>query len=188
MSIPDKPTPSLLDIRVPHYKYYPTDQMKRHGPEQWERFRIVQACERLGIPRQLWPNRAFPQPPRQSPRTRMWIPNRPEKFDLPPFEPLIETIAEWRKRSHDAFDKTLDEYAGKFQMLFQRDLAEGKYKRIPSTRDTTPLNLRYEWAAQRICYNTPYKKLADAEKGYSEDRIKQSVRRILEKAGLNEET
>jgi hypothetical protein len=183
MSIPDRPTPSLSVIRIPRYLYFPADQ-NQCGPQQWERLRILQACERLGIPRERWPHCAFPQAPRYSIRT--WIPNRPEKFNLPPFQPLIETIAEWRKKCHAAFDKTLDEYGEKFLATFRRELAEGKYKKIQPTRNTTPSNLRYEWAARRCCYNIPYKELADPEKGFSEDRVKQAVLQIFKKAGLNE--
>lgn len=187
MSIPDKPAPSLSDVRIPCFRYFPTDPKQNYGPQQWERFRIVQACDRLGIPRQLWPKCPLPYSPHE--RVRKWIIVRPEKFkDLPPWEPLTETIAEWRKQSRVAFEKILDEYAEKFQMEFQRDLAEGKFKKVPSTRNTTPLNLRYEWAAQRHCYRTPYKKLADPEKGYSEERVRRAVLQILKKAGLNEGT
>jgi hypothetical protein len=157
--------------------------MKRCGPEQWERLRIWQACERLEIPVKLWPKFAFPQLPIAE-AVRMYIPNRPEKFDLPPFHPLTESIPEWRKNCHAALDKTLDEYAEKFQAQFQRGIKGGFYTKIPQSRDTTPLNLRYEWAAQRICYRTPYKKLEKG--GYSAERIKQSVLQILKKAGINE--
>lgn len=177
------PNLSLSVFRIPRYRYFPASLMKHCGPEQWERMRILQACERLEIPTKLWPKIAFPELPRGG-TVRMFIPNRPGKFDLPPFEPLTETIAEWRKRSHTAFDKTLDEYAEKFQAQFQDALKQGIYTKIPSVRDTTPLNLRYEWAARRLCYRATYRELA--EKGYSEERIRQSVNQILRKAGLNE--
>jgi hypothetical protein len=114
----------------------------------------------------------------------MWIPNRPEKFDLPPFQPLVESIAEWRKKAHAALDKTLDEYCKKFSAQFQDALKQGIYTKIPSTRSTTDLSLRYEWVAQRICYRKRYKELATS--GYSADRIKQTVLQILRKARLNE--
>ena len=154
--------------------------MKREGPRQWERLRILQACERLEIPPKLWPKMAFPQLPRQ--RLRMFIPNRPEKFNLPPFEPLVQSIAEWRKLTHAAFDKTLDEYAAKFQAQFQEALRQGIYTKIPQARDTTPADLRYEWAARRLCYRTPYKELEN--EGYTAERIKQSVLQTLKNAGL----
>ena len=53
---------------------------------------------------------------------------------------------------------------------------------IPQARDTTPMDLRYEWAAKRACYNTPYKQLVEG--GYSEDRIKKTVASIFRDAGI----
>jgi hypothetical protein len=64
---------------------------------------------------------------------------------------------------------------------FQDAVKQGIYTKLPQTRDTTPANLRYGWAAQRICYRTPYRELAG--KGYSEERVKQSVLQILKNAG-----
>ena len=186
MDTPEKrpPTLSLSLFRVPRYRFFPTQQMQQYGPEQWERLRILQACERLEIPTKLWPKITFPQLPRHS--VRMWIPNRPEKFDLPPFQPLVESIAEWRKKAHVALDKTLDEYSKKFSAQFQDALKQGIYTKIPSTRSTTDLSLRYEWVAQRICYRKRYKELATS--GYSADRIKQTVLQILRRARLGEGT
>jgi hypothetical protein len=175
------PNLSLSVFRVPRYRYFPTNLIKRCGPEQWERLKILQACERLEIPTKLWPKSAFPELPLQQ-SVRMFIPNRPEKFNLPPFHPLIESIAEWRKNCHAALDATtLDEYAEKFQLQFQDAVRRGIYTKLPITRDTTPAELRYGWAAQRICYRIPYKELT--VKGYSEERIKQSVLQILKNAG-----
>jgi hypothetical protein len=177
------PNLSLSIFRVPRYRYFPTNLMSKCGPEQWERLWILQACERLEIPVKLWPKWAFPALPRNQ-SVRMFIPNRPEKFNLPPFNPLVESIAEWRQQCHAAFDKTLDEYAEKFQAQFQDAVKQGIYTKLPQTRDTTSANLRYEWAAQRLCYRTPYKKLAKA--GYTVQRITQSVNQILKKAGVGE--
>jgi hypothetical protein len=174
------PNLSLLRFRVPRYRYFPANQLKQCGPQHWERMRILQACEKLNIPTSLWPKFAFPVIRSQS--LRMFIPNRPEKFDLPPFDPLTQSVKEWRTQCHAAFDKTLDEYSAKFSAKFNEFLREGLYVKIPQTRDTTPLDLRYEWAARRLCYRTPYKELE--EQGYTYERIKQSVLQILKNAGL----
>jgi hypothetical protein len=176
---------SLSAFSVPRYRYFPTALINKCGPEQWERMRILQACERLEIPTKLWPKVPFPQIPRQM-AVRMFIPNRPDKLDLPPFLPLEESISEWRRRCHVAFDKTLEEYATKFGDMFEDSLKQGLYTKLPQMRETTDVNLRYEWAAKRFCYRTPYKKLANAARGYSDERIKQSVLQILKKAGLSE--
>jgi hypothetical protein len=178
----------LSIFRVPRYRYFPTHLMDKCGPEQWERMRILQACERLEIPTKLWPKISFPHLPRQL-AVRSYLPIKPEKLerlDFPPFSWLEETISDWKRRCHERFDVYLQEYAEKFEAQFQEALMQGAYKKIPSTRDTTPINLRYEWAARRFCYRTLYRKLADPKSGYSEERVKHAVRQILKKAGLTE--
>jgi hypothetical protein len=190
MDNPEKPSTYLpLSIfRVPRYRYFLTQAMKKNGPEQWERLRILQACERLEIPVKLWPKIGFPKIPQPGRpiAVRMYIPrHKIEGLDFPPFNALEETIPEWRVRCHKTVDALLDEYAEKFKTQFLDALKQGIYTKIPQTRTTTDLNLRYEWVAQRICYRTPYKKLAKA--GYTVERITQSVNQILKKAGLSEQ-
>jgi len=158
--------------------------MKKCGPEQWERLRILQACERLEIPVKLWPKISFPQLPIGQ-AVRSYLPIKEEKLqqlDFPPFSWLEETIPDWKQRCHICFDKYLQEYADKFAAQFQEALKLGIYTKIPQTRDTTPSELRYEWAAQRLCYRTPYKELAKG--GYTAERVKQVVLQILKGAGL----
>jgi hypothetical protein len=180
-----RPALSLSVFRVPRYRYFPSDLMRLSGPEQWERLRILQACERLEIPVKLWPKISFPRLSR--PAVRSYLPIKEEKLrglDFPPFSALEETIPDWKRRCHGCFDKYLQEYADKFEAQFKDAVKQGIYTKIPQTRTTTDMNLRYEWAAQKLCFNTPYRKLAKG--GYSADRIKQAVLQILKKAKLNE--
>jgi hypothetical protein len=158
--------------------------MKRYGPEQWERLRILQACERLDIPVKLWPKISFPGVLPHPFAVRFCIPHGLWQPEFPPFQALEETLPEWRVRCHEVVDKLLDEYAERFTAQFQEALKHGIYTKIPQTRATTDLNLRYEWVAQKICYRKRYKELATA--GYSAERIKQSVLKILKKAKLKE--
>jgi hypothetical protein len=181
------PNLSLSTFRVPRYRYFPTNLLKQYGPEQWGRLRILQACERLEIPVKQWPKISFPGLPNRPIGVRSYIPrHKIEQLDFPPFQPLEETLAEWRGRCHETLDVLLAEYSKKFEVIFQYMVKQGIHTKIPQTRSTTDINLRYEWAAQRLCYRTPYKKLADSAKGYSVERVKQSVNQILKKAGLNE--
>jgi hypothetical protein len=180
------PNLSLSIFRIPRYRYFPTQQMKQYGPEQWERLRILQACERLEVPAKLWPKISFPGIPNRPFAVRYYIPHKPGKPDFPPFHALEESLAEWRVRCHKATDELLDEYAKKFKALFQEALRQGIYTKIPQRRSTTPADLRYEWAARRLCYHTAYKKLADPAKGYSEERVRQSVLQTLKKAALSD--
>jgi hypothetical protein len=171
---------SLSIFSVPRYRYFLTAHMKRCGPEQWERLRILQACERLEIPFKIWPKWKFPELPRGI-KQEFRIPDR---FDIPPFRPLEESIAEWKTRCHQILNDSLEKYAQKLNAQFQEALKRGIYTKIPQTRTTTDLDLRYEWVAQRICYRKQYKELASG--GYSAERIKQSVLQILKKARLKE--
>jgi hypothetical protein len=178
------PNLSLSVFRIPRYKYYPTHLMDECGPEQWERLKILQACERLDIPDKLWPKIPMPQLPRGF-SVRSYLPIKEKRLlelDFPPFSWLEDSISEWKKECHKCFDKYLQEYADKFEAKFQDAIRQGVYTKIPQSREVTPSNLRYEWAAQRYCYRTPYKELAS--KGYTQERVKQAVLQILKTAGL----
>ena len=178
------PSLSLSFFTIPRYKYFPTHLMDKCGPEQWERMRILQACERIEIPTKLWPKISFPQLPRSF-AVRSYLPIKEKKlFELnfPPFSWLEDSISDWKQECHKCFDKYLQEYAAKFEAQFDEALKQGMYTKIPQSRATTPSDLRYEWVAKRICYRTPYKELA--QKGYTEERVKQAVLQILKNAGL----
>jgi hypothetical protein len=49
-------------------------------------------------------------------------------------------------------------------------------------RDTTPLDLRYEWAARRYCLKHQYKLMSSEI--YTSERIRKSVTAILDQTGL----
>jgi hypothetical protein len=153
MNTPEKRSPnlSLSIFRIPRYKYFPTQSIKQYGPEQWERLRILQACERLEIPVKLWPKISFPGIPNRPLAVRFYIPHKLGRPDFPPFHALEESLTEWRVRCHKVVDELLDEYAMKFNAQFQEAVRQGIYTKISQTRATTDLNLRYEWAARRIC-------------------------------------
>ncbi|HTX40580.1 MAG TPA: hypothetical protein VMD25_02035 [Acidobacteriaceae bacterium] len=178
MDTPEK-TPASLPLsvfQVPRYRYFPTPLFDRFGPKQWERLKILQTCERLKIPLELWPNFPFPQMPMIRP-IQFSDSSEGNKLQLPVFRPLEESIAEWKRRCHSALDETLDKRARILEAQFQAAVQDGLYRKVPQQRGTTPADLRYEWVAKRICYRMPYKELASG--GYSAERIKQSVLQIL---------
>jgi hypothetical protein len=170
-----------LWLEVPAYKYFPTHLMEHFGPKQWARLRILQACERLEIPVKLWPKFPFPQLPRR-PYNHFYCAT--ESLSLPHFYPLYESEAEWKARVQSELDKFVEKELEGFRRQLERDLTTGFLTPIKQTRDTTPLELRYDWAAKRICYRTPYAILAkeEAAKGYTEARIKQTVGKIITEA------
>ena len=173
---------SFLWLEIPAYKYFPTHLMEHFGPKQWARLRILQACERLEIPVKLWPKFPFPQLPRR-PYNHFY--RASDRLSLPDFYPLYESEAEWKIRVQSDLDKFIDKELEGFRQQLERDLKTGFLTPIKQTRDTTPLELRYDWVAKRICYRTPYARLAKEEpsKGFTETRIRQAVAKIITEAG-----
>jgi hypothetical protein len=168
----------ISDIKIPSFKYFPTQQLETQGPKQWARIRLLQACEKLEIPQHLWPDFDMLS---LTPDYEQSI-EKIDPFFLPPFQMLHETEAEWKDRARTKFEEFLEAHAADLHMMFQGHLDSGRLTRIKPVRGTTPIELRYEWAAKRYCLNTPYRKLA--HKGFSEDRIKQAVLKILRTVGL----
>ena len=154
--------------------------MERSGPRQWARLRLLHACERLDIPGKLWPKFQL-----QLPRTNIVVLHIQPDFESPPFLPLQETLAEWKIRCQEAFNEFLEAEANPIGAEFQERVKSGMYTKITPSRSTTPLDLRYEWAAKRICYRTPFPELAEEEaaKGYTEARIKKAVQTIIKEIG-----
>jgi hypothetical protein len=171
--------PSFSNLPIPDFRYFPTHLLETSGPKQWARIRFLQACERTKIPPKLWPIFSDLGFPREHHHAYGIV---GEAFQITQFNVLHESEAEWRERTRQLFEKFLDKKAALFSKMLQNELAKGTLTRIRPVRGTTPLDLRYEWAARRYCYNTPYKKLAT--KGYTDDRIKQSVGVILKEIGL----
>jgi hypothetical protein len=175
------------DIPVPQYRYFPAHLKETHGPKQWARLRILQACERLDIPAKLWPKfLGF-----QLPRPYQLILSVKDHPEFPSFRPLIETIAEWKERCRPALEKFIDEQARALNGQFLEDVKKGAYVKIKPVHDIPPIGLRYEWAAKRICLNTPFAKLAkeEGEAGhgwYSGVSIRKTVAKIITEAGLRQ--
>jgi hypothetical protein len=169
----------MADLKVPMYKYFPAHLMGRVGPQQWARLRLLHACERLKIPNTLWPRW-----PLELPRRQEHVFPFKKQLDLPPFRPLEETIPEWKARCQLVFETFFHERAHAAKEWLNAEVESGRLKKIPPTRNTTALDLRYDWAAKRMCLNVPYKSLATD--GYSIDRIKQAVLKIVRETGLGE--
>jgi len=176
---------SFLWIEIPTYKYFPTHLMEKCGPREWARLRLLQACERLKIPGELWPVFPFPILPR--PYNRFYPAS--ECLSLPHFYPLYESEAEWKIRVQSSLDKFIKKEVKDFRRKLESDLRSGFLTPIKQPRDTTPLDLRYDWAAKRFCYRTSFPELVKEEaakgKSYTEARIKQAVAKIFREARLS---
>ena len=78
-----------------------------------------------------------------------------------------------------------------FRRQLERDLETGFLTPIKQTRETTPIEVRYEWVAKRICLRISYNDLARQKyqgNSYTEDSIKKSVNRVITEAGLRQGT
>jgi hypothetical protein len=179
----------LSGIEVPVYKYFLTNLMDRCGAMQWARLRLLQACERLKIPVELWPKIPFPELPRDAYHYDYVV---KEQFQPPEFHVLYESEAEWRARAQVELDVLLDKCAIYFRGYLQGAIEGKALTPIKQTRDTTPLDLRYEWAARRYCYRKSFPELAKEEvaegRSYTAERIKRTVNRIIREAGLRKGT
>jgi hypothetical protein len=77
------------------------------GPKQWAQLRFLQACERLDIPSRLCPRFPNFHPPM---RDYQHSYRPPERFQLPEFNVLNESEAEWRERARKLFEEMLDKH------------------------------------------------------------------------------
>jgi len=172
----------LSDIKIPPYKYFPTHVMDSEGPKQWARVRLLQACERLNIPNECWPKVTVKEPKDYGYSYRC---GRLQPLAFPSFFPLYESESEWRSRAQIIFNEFLNREAYRFRQEFQGAIDQKRITPIKQVRDTTPLELRYEWAAKRFCLHTPFRELASD--GYTVDRIRKSVSEVLKVAGLSKD-
>lgn len=105
-----------------------------------------------------------------------------ETLSLPAFNPLIESEDEWRSRARVHFEEFLKKWAAWYREQLTQQLANGFLKPIKQTRGTTPLDLRYEWAAKRYCLNVGFKQMETDE--HSANKISKTVAPILKELGL----
>ena len=170
----------LLDYKLPEYRYYPA-KLLPNGSRDWSRVRFLQACERLKIPEDRWPQ--FTEAlnlPGQSP-ARYGVTSTP--FPVPHFDVLRDSATEWRARAEEVFRKHCDAVLSSIAIRIQELVSIGVLTRIERPKDMASLNLRYERAARRYCYNEPYKDLATDKD--SPDKIRKAVAKIFTEAQIH---
>lgn len=168
----------LASIVIPNYRYFPTHLLEKQGPRQWAQLRFLQACERLNTPRDLWPE--FKDMSITPEYAQSYGVSDP--FIVPPFNALYESEAEWRDRARQLFEEVLDGQAVTVREMFQRALPG--LTKIKAVKGTTPIEMRYEWAARRYCLKEQFK--AMASENYNAEQIRKSATRILLEIGLKE--
>ena len=170
----------LSDLKIPPFRYFATDLLEKQGPKQWARLRLLQACERLGIPPTEWPPiKGIGLAPEYDQSYSTKIP-----FFLPAFHGLYESEAEWRERSRKEFEVFMDEQAQWIRKMFHGSI--GGLTKIRPIRGKVPLELRYEWAAQRYCLKKQYKEMSTDV--YTAEQIRKIVTAIFREADLPERT
>ena len=163
----------LRDYQVPDYRYYPTNRLP-NGTRDWARVRLLQACERLRIPEDRWPEFNHFTLPAQDLRLRMTA----SSFQPPSFDLLRDTGAQWRKRAAALFRRHCDAFLETVEGKIGDSVTGGALTRIERSKGKkSPLVQRYEWAARRYCYNEPYRDLATVE--HSPDQIRKAVAKIF---------
>lgn len=168
----------LREYEIPHYRYYPT-KLLPDGTRDWSRVRFLQACERLGIPESRWPN--FDNFVLPSKEGHAYLPAPP--FRTPSFNVFFDSDMSWREKAESLFRQHCDTFLKKVAAKVDDDVARGVLTRIERSKDrSSPLTLRYEWAARRYCYNEPYKDLATNE--YSPSNIQKAVSKIFEDTAI----
>jgi hypothetical protein len=163
----------LSEYKLPNYLYYPT-KLLPNGTRDWARVLLLQACERLNIPEDRWPQ--------FSEELRLPADYRPiyqmAPFNPPEFSDLRDTPGEWMENAVRLFRKHCAEHFERIAARLQYDVSCGILTKIPQPKEkASALALRYEWAAKRYAFNEPYKAMATNR--YSPERIRKAVNRIF---------
>ena len=96
---------------------------------------------------------------------------------------FFDSDMSWREKAESLFRQHCDTFLKKVAAKVDDDVARGVLTRIERSKDrSSPLTLRYEWAARRYCYNEPYKDLATNE--YSPSNIQKAVSKIFEDTAI----
>lgn len=161
---------------VPAYRYYPTRLLK-NGTRDWSRVRFLQACERLRIPYDLWPQ--F-EPLHIPVNTAAHVHALP--FTAPPFDVLQDNATAWREEAEELFRQHCDGFLKAVSDRIQKSVSEGRWTKIEQHRGDIPLALRFEWAAKRYCLKEQYKAMASDQ--HTAEQIRKVVSKIFADAGL----
>jgi hypothetical protein len=162
----------IREYKNPGYLYYPTNLLP-HGTRDWERVRFLQACERLNIPIELWPDFG----PLELPK-RFKVSKSPPVFVPPSFDPLRDSAESWRRRANKLFREHCNTFLNQIKADITDWVERGVLTKIKQRKRADSMLLRFEWAARRHCLGESYKDIARNSK-HSPEMIRQAVHRIL---------
>jgi|SRR5579871_393692 len=163
----------------------------RQNREHAERVGILQALRRLGIPSGQWPNfvQAYERDYAQKPLYSQIF--SPPAFHPPYFDRLNQSPAEWRQKAEAEFRS----YCDRFLRGEEYWIEKGANERVPPAtqrrgpgqvphrgkRQNTPFELRYEFAARRLC-GALWKQIA-ADCQMKESAVMKAGSDVLRRAG-----
>jgi hypothetical protein len=172
---------SILDDDIPDLQYAAPKVWGGFDPtKELARWRFLKTCKRLDVPRNLWiAIKLSALPGSESYSYGGWA------FELPKFNVMHDTEARWKRRAQEDFKKACEQFLTWVRNGIEKRVKSGDLKRLKSKREggaNAPIDLRYEWAVRRYCYNCDYKDLATSK--YNPGRVKEAVREIFAEADL----
>ena len=148
------------------------------------RLRIVQALVRLRIPRARWPGFVRAS---YNVKTRFTQDARPAPFQPPEFDRLNQSRADWTKVADAAWETHRNQFLAECDFWVKTgvddEIPEAKRRRgagKKTSRPNTSIDLRFEWAAQRLC-GLDWKEIADLSENVS--TVAKAAKEVLEAAG-----
>jgi hypothetical protein len=175
---------SPSNFQIDKLRRYPKHLMEREGPQQWARARILQACERLDIPREKWqPRDSLCLPTAAAGKAMVRMDFGPPQFDL-----MVSSWSEWEETADAAWIECKKRFR---KILFEKFLKE--YTDVPRMYEphqenentpTAPSPLRYEWTARWLCLGESYASIAAGTK-YPREQVRKAVKAILKAAGID---
>jgi hypothetical protein len=157
----------------------------RKNIERQTRLRIVEAFERLQIPRDQWPGFVEDLAPEHRQKFRQ------APFQPPVFDGLHQSPGDWAKEANAAWALHRDIFVRAAQCSIEKGVdnelpapepARGQGKKS-RTRMNTPIDRRYEWAALRLCGKS-WKEIAG--KAYELSTVTKAAQNVLRLAGWHE--
>jgi hypothetical protein len=147
-----------------------------HNRERRSRLCIIKALQKLGIPPEEWPDcvRGYSTSPgehsldsssedwkKELAKTEYHQTSQPPPFEPPEFDRLNQSRAEWVKVADAAWELHRNRFLQRREFWVKAgvddEIGEEKHTRGPGSRsrehkrDNSALDLRFEWAALRLC-------------------------------------
>lgn len=173
---------SIFSFEIPPFKYFPNSLWEREGPKQWARIRLLQACDRLQIDKDKWPEfEGHITTPHAYEQSYKW----PKSYTLPKFHALYESPAEWKARAQTDFDEQCYRFTQWVESQIEIAVRSGDLRKVPMPRNgSISLDQRYEWAARRYCLREQYKAMSTDE--HNAEKIRKIVTEILKLADIRQ--